>query len=80
MMSPPKKLAAAARLPSSRLVVRGDIKDCRLPMVDWRLLSLRIEFCEVGRGPSTIFSDVIQFSFGNRKSEFENRLIRCGGN
>jgi hypothetical protein len=34
MMRPPKKLAAAARLPNSRLVVRGDIKDWRLSTLD----------------------------------------------
>jgi hypothetical protein len=34
MMSPPKRLAAAARVPKSRLVVRGDIRDCRLSIDD----------------------------------------------
>jgi hypothetical protein len=33
-MSPPKRLAAAARVPKSRLVVRGDIKNWRLTIGD----------------------------------------------
>src|SRR5262245_30136617 len=37
MISPPKRLAAAAQVPKRRLVIREDIKDWRLPVGNCRL-------------------------------------------
>jgi hypothetical protein len=76
IISPPKRLARAARTPKSKLVVRGDMEE----IVDSKISDLGFVICyETSRALAPIRSADSEVVVAQEYLQIQNPFIRCGG-